>query len=251
MSIGLILVCVVVIASTANAMLPQYDGMCKQQYGDDKPLACIGSSPNKLMCISEDQRCNGLFDCGDDTDDNDCDYGTNTAGQSTSWGTAGGKCPVPSQKKIGKNGGIDELKPQFIEAHNYFRCLHGTPDLVWDDDLEELALDAATKSALTGTLTHTYLGENLALTTIDVSKSTGFGIVKAWYDERKVYTFGEKTPEDIDPVGHLTQVLWKSSERVGCNIALDSNGNWQYACEYDPPGNVATLFAENVPDPIS
>lgn len=47
--------------------------------------------------------------------------------------------------------------------------------------------------------------------------------------------------------GHV-QVVWKNSQRVGCGWVTNCPGTWRYivACEYDPPGNYAGAFPDNV-----
>ena len=52
-------------------------------------------------------------------------------------------------------------------------------------------------------------------------------------------------------LGHFTQVVWKSSQRLGIAKAKSSSG-WTYVCaSYDPPGNYAGQFTANVPPPLS
>lgn len=75
--------------------------------------------------------------------------------------------------------------------------------------------------------------------------------------------FGDASiPDDVfHSVGHLTQVLWKSTTGVGCvsydcghNMVVNgqpSTLNKFTVCNYSPPGNIATLYADNVGDPIS
>ena len=41
------------------------------------------------------------------------------------------------------NGNPEERREMCLEAHNYYRCLHGLAPLEYDEDLEESALDFA------------------------------------------------------------------------------------------------------------
>lgn len=46
--------------------------------------------------------------------------------------------------------------------------------------------------------------------------------------------------------GHLTQVLWAGSEKLGVGVA--KNGYHTFVvCNYNPPGNYKGEYAENVP----
>ena len=38
-------------------------------------------------------------------------------------------------------------------------------------------------------------------------------------------------------VGHYSQIVWKTTTKVGCGFA-ESNGNDVLVCDYAPPGNV-------------
>jgi hypothetical protein len=59
--------------------------------------------------------------------------------------------------------------------------------------------------------------------------------------------------------GHFTQVVWKNTKKVGCawnTKSCPGNGQankmpfYKMVCEYDPPGNYAGQFPQNVPRPI-
>ncbi len=54
--------------------------------------------------------------------------------------------------------------------------------------------------------------------------------------------------------GHFTQVVWKSSTRLGLGLAAGKHkGSNAYYCvaEYSPPGNYGNKFRENVLPPRS
>ncbi|XP_070548186.1 uncharacterized protein [Ptychodera flava] len=113
------------------------------------------------------------------------------------------------------------------------------------------ATTAVENSAATGGLQHTFSGENLALISMPIADATGFGLTKMWYDVIVDYNYNNYTLS-TGTVGHFTQVMWADSVHLGCAHAVDINGNTQVACEYDPPGNFATVAAhqENVNQPI-
>ena len=62
--------------------------------------------------------------------------------------------------------------------------------------------------------------------------------VKLWYNEWKFYNY--KKPNINGETGHFTQVVWKSSRRIGCGQAVSYGkvGGTYTVCNYDPPGNV-------------
>ncbi|KAG2023285.1 hypothetical protein CC2G_000955 [Coprinopsis cinerea AmutBmut pab1-1] len=132
----------------------------------------------------------------------------------------------------------------WLDEHNRYRAEHGAAPLTWGDDLEAAALRWASGCKFEhsgGTLGR--LGENLAAGTAPYPITTA---VFRWVDERKDYVPGQAS--------HFTQVVWKSTTRVGCASVVCNNllpifGNspaTYHVCEYDPPGNVGGRFGENV-----
>lgn len=47
----------------------------------------------------------------------------------------------------------------------------------------------------------------------------------------------------------MTQLLWKSSSKMGVGVAKIPNGIYKYiiVANYDPPGNVVGRFYNNLP----
>ena len=143
--------------------------------------------------------------------------------------------PVPSS-----------LAQEIVAAHNKLRSLHGVPPLVWDESLAQFALNHAN----TCVFAHTSgpYGENLAAGYPSATES-----IQAWYDEIKDYDYNN--PGFAHGTGHFTQVVWKSTQKVGgafvsCNGRNGTPGAY-LVCEYSPPGNVTNsgYFAANVPRP--
>lgn len=74
--------------------------------------------------------------------------------------------------------------------------------------------------------------------------------IKQWADEVKDYN--PNSPQ----FSHFTQMVWKASTQVGCvqircpSLDLGGGNKWDngayVVCEYNPPGNFAGRFAENV-----
>ena len=60
-------------------------------------------------------------------------------------------------------------------------------------------------------------------------------VVSAWSGEASSYDL--RTNACSGMCGHYTQIVWRTTRRVGCAVA--SNGQRQvWVCNYDPPGNI-------------
>nr|XP_053629286.1 uncharacterized protein LOC128686406 isoform X2 [Cherax quadricarinatus] len=66
--------------------------------------------------------------------------------------------------------------------------------------------------------------------------------LKSWYDEVALFS-----PTNIQPfkftsaLGHYTQMVWFSTDRVGCGYTMYQEGGWWkklYTCNYGPGGNI-------------
>merc|ERR1711887_149078 len=70
--------------------------------------------------------------------------------------------------------------------------------------------------------------------------------VKLWYDEIEYYDFD--APGYSSKIGHFSQVMWKSTIKIGMAHSVNDAGNLYITARYSPPGNLDTAdaFAENV-----
>jgi hypothetical protein len=73
----------------------------------------------------------------------------------------------------------------------------------------------------------------------------GYQPTDGWYNEVYQYDFAHG---DFSPnTGHYTQLVWKSTERLGAGIAYNSDRTKVYiAAQYSPPGNYLGQFQVNV-----
>jgi uncharacterized protein YkwD len=143
---------------------------------------------------------------------------------------------VPAQYKY-------QLKKVVLATHNKFRALHHAPNLVWDDRLARYAQRYANKCRFRHS--HSGYGENIAAGYPTLSDA-----VDGWYNEYTHYSYSR--PRFSHSTGHFTQVVWKSTKRLGCGYAI-CNGKHgtpgkYLVCEYSPPGNVTSRreFSANV-----
>lgn len=75
--------------------------------------------------------------------------------------------------------------------------------------------------------------------------SLGADAVNSWYAEISMYNFD--SPGFSSGTGHFTQVVWKSSQKLGVGFALANGGTVIYTvAQYSPPGNYIDQFRENV-----
>jgi hypothetical protein len=71
-------------------------------------------------------------------------------------------------------------------------------------------------------------------------------VVRAWADEVADYDYENNSCVTGEQCGHYTQVVWRTTTRVGCATKVCTKNSpfgaqaptWQYwVCNYDPPGN--------------
>ncbi|XP_027202737.2 Golgi-associated plant pathogenesis-related protein 1-like [Dermatophagoides pteronyssinus] len=147
-----------------------------------------------------------------------------------------------------------QLTQECLEWHNYFRQLHGAQPLTYSHELEQIARYRAIELAKKdGTNFYHHdnmdVGENLAWNSqepIDCRIP-----LQLWYDEWKTYNF--RRPNINPRNGHFSQMVWKSSKRIGCGQAISkgSKGGTFTVCNYDPPGNWKGEELQNVSPPVS
>ncbi|XP_070551653.1 uncharacterized protein [Ptychodera flava] len=213
-----------------------YDSEGCAAYFPDRPYRCVDGS----MCLQEANLCDGLAYCTDFSDEHGCPE----FGKTDEHG-----CTVPNQ--VGNNG-EDDYHIQVLDAHNYFRCLHGLGPYIWNKQLADFALGVARDNSASGSLEHSGgpYGENLGYAGVPTfNHGTGYGLVKLWYEEIELYDYSQ--PGFQKGTGHFTQMIWAGNTEIGCASVLDGYRVY-LACEYAPGGNIATTeyFRENVLPPL-
>ena len=130
-----------------------------------------------------------------------------------------------------------------VEQHNVWRKKVGTSPLTWSDELATFAQQWANHLAeqgcdmahrpRSGEFTQKY-GENIYW--CSGMSATPQLVVDSWASE--LADFNEKTLECTPGkvCGHYTQVVWSSTQQVGCAMAKCGNQEI-WVCNYNPPGN--------------
>ncbi len=130
-----------------------------------------------------------------------------------------------------------------LTLHNQLRAHHQAPPLVWDDKLAQYAENYASKCRFQHS--HSGYGENIAAGYPSISAA-----IHAWYGEHNEYSYS--SPGFSYHTGHFTQLVWRSTRKLGCGYASCDGKNGTpgkyLVCEYSPRGNITNrhYFQSNV-----
>lgn len=160
---------------------------------------------------------------------------------SSEYATASSSSSSDIYAAIDESSGIDKsFAKLMLDSHNAYRAEHSAGPLTWDKEAYTYAKKVADDYDCSGVLTHTHggFGENLAC-----GYKSGTAALKAWYDEGETYDYTAANSYD-----HFTQVVWKSTTKLGCAYKDCRYNNWglYVVCEYSPVGNVVGKSLENV-----
>ncbi|MBU6449776.1 MAG: CAP family protein [Rhodospirillales bacterium] len=146
-----------------------------------------------------------------------------------------GNMPAGTESQDDGTDGIAEL----LAAHNQYRSALGLPPLHWSTSLAERAQRWAEHLAAIGQLVHSGSGQNLAMAAAGTQSLTQ--LVQLWGNEQANFTDGVfpdiSTTGNWMDAGHYSQMIWRSTTKVGCGLA-ENDGNDVLVCDYSPPGNV-------------
>ena len=149
-------------------------------------------------------------------------------------------------------GGLDisKYRHEALNIHNKLRIKHDSPELILNEELNELAQTYAEKIIMHNVkkifpppIFHdSLLGENILLS----QEKNAEYICNKWYDESKNYNYNEKKFQEEKI--HFTQIVWKETSQVGFGFALNNNNLCSVALYY-PAGNILGEFEKNVQRP--
>jgi uncharacterized protein YkwD len=129
-------------------------------------------------------------------------------------------------------------KRALLDQHNAWRARFSVAALAWDDGVARVAQEWADRLATSRRFEHRTdgrYGENLWTGTAGRFAMTA--VVDAWGSEQKDFDIATNACARDKVCGHFTQVVWRSSTRLGCGKATGANGFDIVVCNYDPPGN--------------
>jgi len=143
---------------------------------------------------------------------------------------------------------------EMVRAHNAWRTRAGVLPLRWAADLVAQAQNRAIELARRGcALEHGPLpddvGENLYRASAlhrDVGGDELYvvspaQVVYAWGAESADYSSASGSCAPNRQCGHYTQIVWPSTEEVGCGMAVCPSLAQVWVCRYRPRGNIRIL----------
>ena len=143
-----------------------------------------------------------------------------------------------------------------LNEHNKYRKMHGVPNLVLDNKLinfatayaESLAKNANDNYLIPSGLYYEgdeKLGENLFQCNKRTCKMENFTQpLDVWYKEKQYYNFNTNRGEK--GTSNFTQMIWKSTKKLGCGVGQKTENSYKVVCYYLPKGNIADKYDINV-----
>ncbi|KAG6644177.1 pathogenesis-related protein PR-1-like [Carya illinoinensis] len=145
---------------------------------------------------------------------------------------------ISSTHAVTKQGQYPSLANQFLAPHNAARSSLRLRPLMWDPKLARYARWYANQRRFDCALRHSNgpYGENIFW---GIGNGwTPSQAVTAWVSERKWYNYRSNSCASGQMCGHFTQIVWRTTRRVGCARVICSGGRGVFmTCNYDPPGN--------------
>jgi hypothetical protein len=148
-------------------------------------------------------------------------------------------CDVRALKGSGGTAGAEDCaaKPKvYLDPQNEHRAQHCVPPLTWDEGLAAQATAWARRCDFVHSST-SGVGENLYFRRPSMNDPKQG--IDAWYGEVSAHNYDATQYSSAS--GHFTQLIWKSTTRVGCGSAICpglSGGGIMMVCQYAPQGNM-------------
>jgi uncharacterized protein YkwD len=152
-----------------------------------------------------------------------------------------------TSQSIPDSTGSKVKKAQAMEAlkfHNKVRKDVGVPPLQWSAEAASFAQAWADQLASNGCkMQHRpyagtwaqKFGENIYFSSRNAA--TPLMASTAWYNEIKDFTYGKLEKNGWAKSGHYTQMVWRTTTKVGIGAASCPSGAVIIVANYDPAGN--------------
>ena len=143
---------------------------------------------------------------------------------------------------------LEKIRADILANHNYHRKRHQVGNLVRKAAIENIAQEysehLATIDHMEDSQNEQY-GENIYACRASWGIClTGEEASQIWYNEVSDYNFNN--PGLSQRTQHFTQLVWKGSTQIGCGAACSPSNRCYVTCNYYPPGNYESQFANNV-----
>ncbi len=142
--------------------------------------------------------------------------------------------------------GAERMRAAMMTLHNAARASARVPELIWDDALAKDAEGYARELARQARFEHSKQprgnppqGENLWTGTRGAYRYDE--MAQHWIDEQRFFVNAavpnvSRSGKFAD-VGHYTQIVWRTTTRVGCGFASNKRDDY-LVCRYLAAGNV-------------
>ena len=140
-----------------------------------------------------------------------------------------------------------DITQEVLKLINEKRKLHGVQPLLFNQTINQLAIDSASSNAQKDDLDYAdqnYKGEQLGECLFACSGScpSATKIVNEWYNESKNYNFNRRNED----AGNFTQMVWKNSKEFGFGMRKSRSGIYYIIGLFYPAGNYCGEHKDNV-----
>ncbi|RWS25189.1 serine proteinase stubble-like protein [Leptotrombidium deliense] len=147
----------------------------------------------------------------------------------------------PSKHKQVQQTSNDTFNEECLKSHNEMRRKHSSQPLKLDNNLIEVANKLVIDNYYEFIMNKDY-GQNIArYYGVDPKCEQ---VVQLWYGDRTNYDYSNA--QYSSQSGAFTQLVWRSSTKLGCAKKAGQSGSMVVICLYDPSGNVRGQFASNI-----
>lgn len=147
--------------------------------------------------------------------------------------------------------GGDVVQPaSLVATHNKWRKQVGVSPLGWSNalakDAQAWAETLSKKNCRMRHAAQQQYGENIFWASAqrwsdgrrEVQSISGESVVDNWGNEVRDYSYKKNKCRRGRHCGHYTQVVSRTTQKVGCGMAVCADKGQVWVCRYDPPGNI-------------